>query len=102
MERTKLCWAGRQEMLCTFTFTCRLSQKVTGRHQDGLCCSFEAQGQVKEFAYFFAFSHTKSHQNFILYKVLDRQVILDFKAKSRLVGQFHLLKKSTCEFLPVP
>lgn len=92
MEKTKLCRAGRQEtcLLCAFTFTCRLSQQVIGRHQTGLHCSFRAQGQVKDFAFFF-FLHKKSlNMNLILYKTLG-QVVLDLKAKSKPARHLVLL-----------
>lgn len=81
MERTKLCWAGRQEtrLLCAFAFIGRLSNGATET-----AAVSQQKDRLKRVLFFFNLYLQQSlNINLILYKALEGQVILDFKAKSR-------------------
>lgn len=86
MERTKLCWAGRQEtcLLCASTAIGRLSKGATET-----AAVSEQNNRLKILLFLLCFFNLYLQQainiNLILYKALEGQIILDFKAISRPV-----------------
>lgn len=83
MERTKLCWAGRQEtrLLCASTSTCRLGNRVTE-----IAALSEQKGRLKSLLFCFFYLYLQKALNIYLisYKALGGQVV-DFKGRSRPV-----------------
>lgn len=96
MERTKFCWAGRQEirLLCAFSFTCKLSQRVTGRNQSALVMLFQSiktDGGSCQFFFFFHKDGRKAlNMNLLSYKTADVHLALDLKVNTKPEGHLVL------------
>lgn len=96
MERTKFCWAGRQEirLLYAFSFTCKLSQRVTGRNQSALVMLFQSiktDGGSCQFFFFFHKDGRKAlNMNLLSYKTADVHLALDLKVNTKPEGHLVL------------